>query len=108
MVAMLLDQIERGIGREHPIELDAQIESASGLVNCESIAFASPRLRSLVFGPGDYAASVGMPTDGIGAFDDWDDHVSRSSLALRHEPDRGRSKSGRTRCGRWPVCGLPG
>ncbi len=74
MVARLLDQIERGIGREHQIELDAQIESASGLVNCESIAFASPRLCSLVFGPGDYAASVGIPTDGIGAFDDWDDH----------------------------------
>ena len=72
MVAMLLDQLERGIGRHEPIELDAQIESSRALVNCESIAAASPRLRSLVFGPGDYAASVGMPNEAIGAFDDWD------------------------------------
>jgi citrate lyase subunit beta/citryl-CoA lyase len=50
------------------IGLEAQIESARGLVNVERIAAACPRrLEALVFGPGDYAASLGMPQLTIGA-----------------------------------------
>lgn len=48
------------------IGLEAQIESARGLVEVERIAVASSRLEALTFGPGDYAASLGMPLTTIG------------------------------------------
>jgi citrate lyase beta subunit len=57
---------------ESPEELDglavpaeAQIETARGLVECERIA-AAPGLEALVFGPGDLAASLGVPELTIG------------------------------------------
>jgi citrate lyase subunit beta/citryl-CoA lyase len=52
------------------VALEAQIESARGLVNVEQIAAASPRLEALIFGPGDYAASLGLPQLDIGANED--------------------------------------
>ena len=58
--------------RADPIKLDVQIESAAGLVHCEAIAASSPRIASLVFGPGDFAASLGMPLAAIGMPDTWD------------------------------------
>src|SRR5215217_2893269 len=67
MTAKLLTQIElaRGlpVGR---IGIEAQIEDAAGLIACEAIAAASPRMETLVFGPGDYSAAVGIPTTTIG------------------------------------------
>ena len=63
----LLATIERRDGLPvGTIGLEAQIESARGLLEVERIAAASPRLESLVFGPGDYAASMGMPVTTIG------------------------------------------
>jgi citrate lyase subunit beta / citryl-CoA lyase len=55
---------EHGLGRE--LGIQAQIESAGGLVHANEIARASRRVEALVFGPGDYAASVGAPTVSIG------------------------------------------
>ncbi len=68
-VATMLSQIEmhRGFGR--PVGIEAQIESASGFVWLREIAQSSPRLEALIFGPGDFAASMHMPSSGIGAFD---------------------------------------
>jgi len=63
---VLLGQIEAATGRESRIGLEAQIETARGLQNVESIAAASPRLESLHFGPGDFAASIGARTTSIG------------------------------------------
>ncbi len=71
-VAMLLHQIELAIGRARPVVIDAQVESARGLVNCERIATASDRVASLVFGPGDFAGSTGMPIGNLGVHDEWD------------------------------------
>jgi citrate lyase subunit beta/citryl-CoA lyase len=71
-VATLLAQIEAHQGFGRPIGVEAQIETALGCVNAEAIAAASPRLAALVFGQGDYAASLGMPLDAIGAFDEGD------------------------------------
>lgn len=51
------------------IAIEAQIETAAGMASVERIAGASPRLETLVFGPGDYAASIGMPLLAIGAVD---------------------------------------
>jgi len=68
MTAKLLDGIECACGLEAGrIGIEAQIEDPAGLVAVEAIAGASPRLEALVFGPGDYSASVGIPTTTIGA-----------------------------------------
>jgi citrate lyase subunit beta / citryl-CoA lyase len=45
---------------------EAQIETARGLVECERIA-AAAGLEALVLGPGDLAASLGVPELSIGA-----------------------------------------
>jgi citrate lyase subunit beta / citryl-CoA lyase len=67
MTGKLLTQIElaRGLppGR---IGIEAQIEDAAGLLACEAIAAASPRMETLIFGPGDYSAAVGIPITTIG------------------------------------------
>jgi citrate lyase subunit beta/citryl-CoA lyase len=72
-VAKLLTQIEMHCHSKKRIGIEAQIESASGFLSAREIAEASPRLDSLVFGPGDYAASMQMPSSGIGEFDEWDE-----------------------------------
>ena len=59
---LLLTQVEinAGLPRGH-IGIEAQIESAQGLINVEEICAASPRLETIVFGPADFAASMEMP-----------------------------------------------
>lgn len=76
----LLDGLEAGIGRPIPIAIDAQIESAAGLVHCDAIAAAAPRISALVFGPGDFAASMGMPGRAIGMRGAWDDAYGADRL----------------------------
>jgi citrate lyase subunit beta/citryl-CoA lyase len=67
---LTLGQIELATGLEPgTIGIDPQIEDARGLVHCEAIA-ASPRVEALHFGPGDYSASVGIPTTTIGGTPD--------------------------------------
>jgi citrate lyase subunit beta/citryl-CoA lyase len=65
-VANLLRMVEQDAGLSRPVGLEAQIESAAGLRAVNEIAAASPRLETLVFGPGDMAASLGMPSVTIG------------------------------------------
>jgi citrate lyase subunit beta / citryl-CoA lyase len=74
VVDTLLHGIELSLGLTlGSIKLHALIESAQGLINVERIALATPRLEALVFGPGDYAASIGMPMESIGVMDAWDE-----------------------------------
>ncbi len=69
-----------------PVEIEAQIETALGLTQVEQIAAAAPRLAALVFGAGDYAASIGVPQPIIGAAnpgypgDQW--HYARARIAV--------------------------
>lgn len=72
VLATLLRQVEAHLGLTAPIEIEVQIESALGLLNSAAIAAADVRVRAIVFGPGDYAASVGMPVAAIGVPDRWD------------------------------------
>lgn len=65
----LLTQLERETERSRRLGLEVQIESPLGLVNLEAIAASSPRIEALIFGPGDFAASVGMPHLTVGAPD---------------------------------------
>ena len=72
----LLSQIEENVGLEAGrIGIEAQIETALGMVNVNEIAFASKRLRCLIFGPGDYSASVQARGLTIGASDNYPGHV---------------------------------
>ena len=57
----LLDQLEPRSGLDRRIGLELQIESAGALESAPAIAAASPRCETLVFGPGDLGASLGMP-----------------------------------------------
>jgi malyl-CoA/(S)-citramalyl-CoA lyase len=74
VVATILRSLENAAGAGAATALDIQIESARGLANCEAIAASSARIASLVFGPGDYAASIGMPLAAIGMPDRWDEN----------------------------------
>src|SRR5438067_4467334 len=59
---LLLNQVEvnAGLPRGH-IGIEAQIETARGIINVEEICAASPRLETIIFGPADFAASMEMP-----------------------------------------------
>ncbi|MFM9085290.1 MAG: HpcH/HpaI aldolase/citrate lyase family protein [Acidimicrobiia bacterium] len=59
---MLLRQIEiaHGLPVGH-VGIEAQIETARGLIAVEEICAASPRLETIIFGPADFAASMEMP-----------------------------------------------
>ncbi len=73
-VAVLLDGIE--LDGELPpgkIALEAQIETAEGLTNVDAIVRSTNRLGALHFGPGDFAASLGMPQTSLGTRDEWDE-----------------------------------
>lgn len=72
-VAKLLGQIESNGSFHIRIGIEAQIETAAGFLNIREIAHSSPRLEALIFGPGDYAASMQMPAAGIGEFDAQDE-----------------------------------
>ncbi|PKQ31693.1 MAG: CoA ester lyase [Actinobacteria bacterium HGW-Actinobacteria-2] len=65
---LLLTQVEHSAGLPvGKIGIEVQIEDAVGLLHVAEIAAASPRLASLVFGPGDFMASLGMGGLNVGA-----------------------------------------
>ncbi len=65
---LLLTQVEHTAGLPiGGIGLEVQIEDAVGLLHVNEIAASSPRLASLVFGPGDFMASAGMGGLNVGA-----------------------------------------
>jgi len=72
-VETLLSQIEGHARLTKPIAIEAQIETASGFLHAREIASASPRLDALIFGAGDYAASMRMPSSAIGEADAHDE-----------------------------------
>jgi citrate lyase subunit beta/citryl-CoA lyase len=71
-VCMMLTQIEASRGFTRRIGIEAQIESAKGFLWAREIAQASPRLEALIFGPGDYSATMQMPVANIGELDEND------------------------------------
>jgi citrate lyase subunit beta/citryl-CoA lyase len=60
---LLLTQVEinAGLPRGH-IGIEAQIETARGLINVDEICAASPRLETVILGPVDFSASMEMPS----------------------------------------------
>jgi citrate lyase subunit beta/citryl-CoA lyase len=81
-VDFLLTQIEANAGLDvGAIGLEAQIEGPKGAVHAPAIAQASPRLDTIIFGPGDFAASVGMPTPMIGDDAPYGQHAWHAMLS---------------------------
>ena len=59
---LLLTQVERNAGLPvGHIGIEAQIETARGLINVDEICAASPRLETIIFGPAYFAASIEIP-----------------------------------------------
>ena len=60
---LLLTQVEinAGLPSGH-IGIEAQIETARGIINVEEICAASPRLETIILGPVDMSASMEMPS----------------------------------------------
>ncbi len=60
---LLLSQVEQNAGLPvGHIGIEAQIETARGLINVEEICAASPRLETIILGPVDFSASMEMPS----------------------------------------------
>lgn len=58
----MLRMIETNTGLDKRIGIEIQIETATGLKNVHEIAHASDRAETLIFGPADMSASLGLPT----------------------------------------------
>jgi citrate lyase subunit beta/citryl-CoA lyase len=89
-VAELLRQIEETIGLGKRIGLEVQIETATGVTNVDAIAAASDRTETLIFGPADMSASLGLPALTAGLpmpnypGDHWHYVLSRILVAARN------------------------
>jgi len=75
-VAAVTELLPDGVG------LEVQIETARGLVEVERIAATGHPLEALVFGPGDFAASLGVAVLTIGA-GSWGYALARIAVAAR-------------------------
>jgi citrate lyase subunit beta/citryl-CoA lyase len=65
----LLSGLEDDLGLTRPIGLELQIETPHGAIHLVGIANASKRTQTIVFGPGDYAVSLGVPQLELGMID---------------------------------------
>lgn len=83
-VDTLLSQIEANCGFTRRIGVEAQIETARGFLYAREIASAAPRLEALIFGPGDYAASMKMPSAAVGELDSPDVYPGHRWHAVMH------------------------
>jgi len=64
---LVLTQLEREMALPvGHVGIEALIESAEGFANVRAICGASPRLEAVALGPGDLAASLGMPMGVVG------------------------------------------
>ena len=92
---LLLTQVEKNAGLPvGHVGIEAQIETARGLINVDEICAASPRLETIIFGPADFAASIEMPvlTGGVAIPEYPGDHFNyvRELDALREFSQRTR------------------
>ncbi|KZF13396.1 citrate (pro-3S)-lyase, partial [Rhodococcus sp. EPR-157] len=64
---VLLGQLEKDLDLpEGKIGIEVQIEGPSGLSIVDDIAASTPRVETLIFGPGDFMAAMQIPTLVIG------------------------------------------
>ena len=60
------DREDASGSRSGRIGIEAQIENATGLVEVDAIAAASPRVETIIFGPADFMASINMKSLVVG------------------------------------------
>jgi len=65
----LLSGLEANLSLNRPIGLELQIETPHGATHLGAISQASKRTETIVFGPGDYAVSLGVPQLELGMID---------------------------------------
>ena len=65
-VDRLLAQLEARAKLQRPLLIHALLETATGVINVEEIAYASPRMQGMSFGPADLAAFRRMKTTRVG------------------------------------------
>src|SRR5918996_1994114 len=65
-VDRLLAQLEAKAKLDRPLLIHAILETSTGVVNVEEIAYASPRMQGISLGPADLAASRRMKTTRVG------------------------------------------
>ena len=65
-VDRLLAQLEAKAKLDKPLLIHAILETSTGVVNVEEIAYSSPRMQGMSFGPADLAAFRRMKTTRVG------------------------------------------
>jgi citrate lyase subunit beta/citryl-CoA lyase len=81
----LLHQLEKKLRLERRIGLEALIEEVEGMQNVDEIAKCTPRLECLVFGMGDFSASMGVTNKNVGETDGYPGdiwHYARFRLVM--------------------------
>jgi len=81
----LLHQIEKKLKMKRRIGLEALIEEVEGMQNVDAIAACTPRLECLVFGMGDFSASMGVTNKNVGETDGYPGdiwHYARFRLVM--------------------------
>jgi citrate lyase subunit beta/citryl-CoA lyase len=81
----LLHQTEKKLKLKRKIGLEALIEEVEGMQNVDAIAACTPRLECLVFGMGDFSASMGVTNKNVGAADGYPGdiwHYARFRLVM--------------------------
>ncbi len=72
LVDTLLTQIEDAMGFERRLGISVLIESAMGMFRLDEIAEACPaRMEAMIFGAGDYSASLQSQVATIGGAEEW-------------------------------------
>ncbi len=82
-VDRVLAELETTLRRDRRVGVEVLIETACALTEVERIAAASDRLEALIFGPGDFAASLGIPQLSVGAGDSWGYVLARVVTAAK-------------------------
>lgn len=81
----LLHQLEKKLKLKKRIGLEALIEEVEGMQNVDAIARSTPRLECLVFGMGDFSASMGVTNKNVGDSDGYPGdiwHYARFRLVM--------------------------
>lgn len=84
-VDTLLGQIEKDIGLEKRIGIEALVEEVEAMMHIDDIASSTPRLEALIFGMGDYSASQGVALDSTFSAPDYPGdiwHYARNRLII--------------------------
>lgn len=81
----LLHGLEKKLKLKRRIGLEALIEEVEGMQNVDAIAKCTPRLECLVFGMGDFSASMGVTNRNVGSSDGYPGdvwHYARFRLVM--------------------------